>query len=151
MRQAETKTKEQQKELKRKVLVDSTHWTLQPQTTTDTLSEIAVTENQVEPSSSTQSSVGFSDLYEESSVTVGRRGYGKKPEPVEDENVSDDDEDESEKEEEDTTGKRKHSSSEDEYDERKRRRQEKSDYNILRKFKSISGSSSINSIKKVKR
>jgi hypothetical protein len=162
MRQAESKNKEQQKELKRKVLVDSTHWTLKPQAK---IGEAAVVEEEEDDDNETpvsQSSVGFSDLYEANTTTVGRRGYGKKPEPVEDEADSDNEDnnnDESEKESEDgAKGKRKTSNSSDDDDEesnfeneRKRRKQEQKDFNILRKFKSISGSTSVSNSKRAKR
>lgn len=156
MRQAESKDKEQQKELKRKVLVDSTHWTLKPQAAASG-DDVAYEEYEDETSAA-QSSVGFSDLYEANTATIGRRDYGKKPEPVEDEAGSDEDNDSNEKEKEvdgKTKGKRKTSDSSDDEanpeNERKRRKQEQKDFNILRQFKSISGSTSVSNSKRGKR
>lgn len=73
MRQAETKDRQEEKALKRQILVHSSQWTLQPKDKFGTVEVSAPTAE--------SESVGFSDILEveagNSLTTNGRRGFGK--------------------------------------------------------------------------
>ena len=73
MRQAETKDRQDEKEKKRQILVDSSHWTLSP---TNKFGDVDSSPLTVE-----EDSLGFSDILDVTSISSttqsGRRGYGK--------------------------------------------------------------------------
>lgn len=141
MRQADTKDRNDKKEEKRKILVDSSQWTLLPK---DKFGEM-----EPSPHTTEENTLGFSDILDvipsSSATQNGRRGYGKFANQSESEEEEEDEGEDDNETEKKSTPKRKKPSqkdaSEESEDPEEQAKKDKASFKILRQMKSISNTS----------